>query len=218
MGAFDWTTYPIISHYGATDSEGNYWQPDVNVGVPAGFPITNLLPGTVTNVQNTSWGQQVVTVKLDQPVNSLATHEAYQHMKGSPVSPGQHLPSGAIVGYNNPTPPFNADVGYSLYPGDVYGSGPEWTQLQSDLAPGGAGLLKADNIIKQFASNQKAGLAPPVVPVSCGPLDLPCLWSNYILPFFEKTFIFIIAIILIVVGFLLIAEPQVKSAAKRLVA
>ena len=154
---YSWTKYPITSHYGATDAEGNYWQPDVNVGVPANYPITNLLSGTVTNVRDTSWGQQVVTIKLDQPLNDLATHIVYQHIRGSNLSQGQHISSGALVGYNNPTPPYYAPVGVSLYSGDIYGSGPEWDVLQKDLAPGGQGLLKADWLIKKFAGTGSAG-------------------------------------------------------------
>lgn len=217
MGAFDWTTYPIVSTYGGIDSEGNYYQPDVNVAAPSGFTITNLLPGIVTDKRDTTWGQQVITVKLDQPVNSLGTHEFYEHLKGSPVSVGQHLGSGDIVGYNNPTPPYNATVGYGLYSGDVYGSGSEWSTLQSDLAPGGKGLLKGDSIIKNFAKGGTASSVQGSVQ-SCNGIDFPCWWTTYILPFFEKFFIFMIAIVLIILGFIIIAEPQTKSIAKRLVA
>jgi hypothetical protein len=226
---FAWTGYGqswgITSHYGAIDSEGNYWQPDVNVGAPGRYPITNLLPGTVTSVQNTSWGQNVVTVKLDNALNSLATHTFYEHLSSANVSPGQHLASGTLIGYNNPDG--QVPVGFGFYSGDVYGSGPEWNTLQQDLAPGGKGLLKADWLINNFKNGKGPSGASinqysqsqslPQNAPSCGLLDFPCVWNNYILPFFEKIFVFIIALILIILGFFLIAEPQAKQLASKLV-
>lgn len=146
-----WYQFPIGSTYGEQDSEGAYWQPDVNVEAPGSYPITNLLPMTVTNVQQTDWGQTVVTGQLDTPLNSLASFQFYEHLSSAAVSVGQHVGTGDLIGYNNPAG--SVPIGYGLYSGPIYGSGSAWQTLQQDLAPTGAGLLKADGIINAFAGN-----------------------------------------------------------------
>jgi murein DD-endopeptidase MepM/ murein hydrolase activator NlpD len=145
--AGEWYTYTISSTFGKIDSEGNYWQPDVNFLAPWGSDVTALLPGTVTSVQRTSYGQTVITIKLDTPVNSLATHEFYEHLHDATVSQGTHVNDGDLIGHINYSGE-GAPLGFGLYPGDVYGSGPGWNVLQSDLAPGGAGLLNPLSLIQ----------------------------------------------------------------------
>lgn len=140
-----WWTYPRIDNFGTTDPQGNYWKPDSNIQLPGSYPVTALLPGTVTGVQQTSWGQVVVTIKLDVPLNMLATHTFYEHMGSASVGVGQHVNQGDLIGYNNPQG--LAPLGFGLYPGDAFGSGPGWNQLQSDLAPGGSGWLNPVNLL-----------------------------------------------------------------------
>src|ERR1700738_704718 len=135
-----WYTYNRIDNFGQIDPQGNYYKPDSNVITPYGAPITALLSGTVTSVQRTGYGQTVVTVKLDKAINSLATHTFYEHMHSSTVTQGQRVNAGDLIGYAN-LQGEGANLGFGLYPGDVYAVGPGWAQLQSDLAPGGAGLL-----------------------------------------------------------------------------
>jgi murein DD-endopeptidase MepM/ murein hydrolase activator NlpD len=148
-----WYTYPRIDNFGQIDPEGNYYKPDSNVITPYGYPITALLSGVVTNVQYTSWGQTVVTVKLDNPLNSLATHTVYQHMHDASVKAGDVVTAGQLLGHANYAGE-GANLGFGLYSGDVYGSGPAWSQLQSDLAPGGAGLLNPVNILNEAKAGQ----------------------------------------------------------------
>ena len=140
-----WYTFSWLENFGTIDPQGNYWKPDVNVQAPGGTPITALFPGTVTSVQQTSWGQNVVTVKLDNALNYLATHTAYQHMSSANVQVGQHVQTGSLIGYNNAAG--QVPVGFSFYSGDVYGSGSAWNTLQQDLAPGGAGLLNPGKLL-----------------------------------------------------------------------
>lgn len=140
-----WYTFSWLENFGTIDPEGNYWKPDVNVQAPAQYPITSLFSGTVTSVQQTSWGQNVVTVKLDQALNYLATHVAYQHLSSSSVQVGQHVQTGSLIGFNNNSG--QVPVGLSFYSGDVYGSGSAWNTLQQDLAPGGAGLLNPGKLL-----------------------------------------------------------------------
>lgn len=136
-----WWVFPRIDNFGTIDPQGNFWKPDSNIQLPGNYPILALLPGTVTSVQkNTGFGgQTVVTIKLDSPLNSLATHSFYEHMSSATVTQGQHVNFGDLIGYNNPSGA--VPLGFGFYSGDVYGSGSAWQTLQNDLRPGGQGLL-----------------------------------------------------------------------------
>lgn len=216
-----WYTWPRIDNFGQKDPEGNYWKPDSNIQIPGNYPITALLPGVVTSVQRTTYGQSMVTIKLDSPLNSLATHTFYEHMSSATVTPGQHVPAGALIGYNNPNG--QVPLGFGLYSGDVYGSGPEWQTLQSDLAPGGAQKLNPVALLNAASNRNPAidGLTPSQIAQQsaqasqasqCAMWDIPCIWNTSIQPalvsFGEHIAIFVIALILIVVGVFLLAEKQ----------
>lgn len=154
--ANQWWDFPEIYNFGQKDSEGNYWKPDANPQVPPLYPVANLLPGTVTNIRQTPWGQTVVTVRLDSPLNSLATHQFYEHLSSASVSVGQHLNTGDVVGKSNPSG--MVPLGYGLYSGDIYGSGTAWDTLQNDLAPGGPGLLNPTSIIEKAKAGGISGI------------------------------------------------------------
>lgn len=142
----NWYEYPIFSHFGEKDAQGDYWQPDANLAVPWGFTVTALLPGTITSVQHTNYGQVVVTEKLDAPINSLATHMFFEHLHSNSVQEGDHVNIGDQLGITNFAGE-GASLGVGLYSGDVYGSGPAWDTLQQDLAPGGAMQLDPTPLI-----------------------------------------------------------------------
>jgi|SRR6185312_1193059 len=130
-------------------SNGFYVKPDSNIELPPGYPIQAISPGTVTSVQNTGWGQTVVTIKLDSPINSLATHQFYEHMSSTSVSPGVHVNQGDLIGYNNEGSP---PLGFGFYSGDVYGSGSAWETLQSDLmAHGNSSQLSPVSFLDQMS-------------------------------------------------------------------
>jgi hypothetical protein len=99
-----WWQYPADSPGGGyqeiTDPFGNYLKPDTNIAVPAGTPITALLPGTVTDVSSrgTGDGGLSVTVKLDNAINSMAQYVSYNFLGGANVQVGQHLSSGQQLG------------------------------------------------------------------------------------------------------------------------
>lgn len=153
-----WYQYPRIDNFGSIDPQrgannSTYWKPDSNVLTPPGYPVTALLPGTVTSVSRTSWGQSVVTIKLDKALNRLANHIFYEHMHDSSVRSGQHVNSGDLIGHAN-LQGEGAALGFGLYSGDVYGSGQAWSILQNDLKPGGAGLLNPVALLNSAASGQ----------------------------------------------------------------
>lgn len=140
-----WYQYNRIDNFGQIDPQrgangSTYWKPDSNILTPPGATVTALLPGVVTSVERTSWGQTVVTIKLSQPINRLATHTFFEHMHDATVTPGQIVDTGTVIGHANYAGE-GASLGFGLYSGDVYGNDPGWSTLQADLAPGGAGLL-----------------------------------------------------------------------------
>lgn len=141
-----WYDFSRIDNFGQIDPQGDYYKPDSNILTPYGYPVTSLLSGTVTSVQRTGYGQSVVTIKLDEPLNNLATHMFYEHMHNATVFTGQHVASGTQIGTANDQGE-GANLGVGLYSGDVYGSGDAWSILQKDLAPGGAGLLNPTTLL-----------------------------------------------------------------------
>lgn len=202
-GAAPWWSYPRIDNFGTIDPAGPYWKPDSNIQIPGYYPIVNLLPGTVTSVQKTSWGQTVVTVALDTPINTLATHQFYEHMSSASVQVGQHLNSGDLVGYNNP--PGQVPLGYGFYTGDVYGSGSAWTTLQNDLCPGCANLLNPVallNAMKNGGSVPTAGGVPaPAMPA-----------STFFNQIGQRIGLFILSLVLIGAGMYITFTKQINHA------
>jgi murein DD-endopeptidase MepM/ murein hydrolase activator NlpD len=207
MAAPAWYTYPRIDNFGQIDPQGPYFKPDTNILTPPGHPVTALLSGVVTNVRRTDWGQQVVTVKLDRAINGLATHTFFEHMHDALVQPGQRVNPGTLIGHANYTGE-GANLGFGLYSGDVYGSGSAWDVLQRDLAPGGKGLLNPVPVIKaaqqgkvtQLSSMDTSG-SNPISDLVSSPVQDALVavkhWGEYIA-------VFVLAVILIVVGFLLL--------------
>lgn len=125
----NWGQYP--------DPQGNYPKPDINFILPANTPLPAILPGTVSGINSPSgevpaYGA-VVTVKLDTPINDIATHYAYLHLKRvqDGLRIGQHVNIGDILGYaggNITQGSAPAAMGFALYPGDYYGYGSYWNQ------------------------------------------------------------------------------------------
>jgi murein DD-endopeptidase MepM/ murein hydrolase activator NlpD len=218
QGKQPWYTFPRIDNFGTIDPQpGTGWKPDSNIQIPGNYPITALLPGTVTSVQRTGFGQTVITVKLDNALNNLATHTFYEHMSSSTVSTGQHVSAGDLIGYNNPSG--QVPLGFGLYGGDVYGSGPAYQTLQNDLAPGGANQLNPTNLLNQAKKgnlniNNPGGLTSSYnapITSNCGLLDISC-WATSI---GEHIAIFVLGLVLIIVGLLLIGFKPVENAAQK---
>lgn len=208
-----WYTFPRIDNFGTIDPAGPYWKPDSNIQLPGNYPVTALLPGTVTSIQTTSWGQHVVTIKLDSALNSLATHTFYEHLSSSApgLAIGQHVTAGQLIGYNNPSGA--VPLGFGLYSGDVYGSGSAWTTLQQDLAPGGAGLLNPTSLL----NNGSTLLSTNVGSLNIPGLDLSGLTNGLtsgLNTFFEKAALFTLALVFVGFGLYLTFQKQVDQAGK----
>lgn len=131
-----WWTFPRIDNYGQPDPFGGP-KPDSNIQVPAGYPIQALLAGTVSCINSPggavpAWGA-AITINLDTPVNSIATHTAYIHLASiAPgIQVGSHVNSGDLLGYNGSSQAAGmqkAPLGFALCNSDCYGYGPTWNQ------------------------------------------------------------------------------------------
>jgi hypothetical protein len=125
-----WFDYNEINNYGQPDPDGGFPKPDLNFAPPTGTAITNLLSGVISGINTPgggipSWGQ-VVTIKLDNPVNSQATYEAYLHL--ALLAPGdyigEHVNVGDVIGYSGiDAMGENYRIGYALQSGPSYGFG-----------------------------------------------------------------------------------------------
>jgi len=119
-----WYTYPRIDNFGQIDPQGNFYKPDSNIQLPGYYPVTALLPGVVTAAYYGNWGGQYsITIRLDKPINNMATHTVYQHLSGPApgLTVGQHVNAGDLIAYNNP--PNTVPLGFGFYSGDTYPNG-----------------------------------------------------------------------------------------------
>lgn len=152
MAQAPWWTFPRIDNYGAPDPFGGFPKPDSNIQLPDGYPVTALLSGTVSGINSPTgavpdWGA-VVTIKLDNAINPIATHSAYLHLAGvAPgVALGSHINVGDLIGYSGGSLAAGTQkvpLGFALYNGDYYGFGPTWAQFLGSPALNMTPLLNA---------------------------------------------------------------------------
>lgn len=122
-----WYKYPFDSGFGTYPDPlpgANYPKPDANFsGIPNGTPITALASGTVTGARAQPWGPEAysITVKLDKPLNSVATHMAYNYVGKPQVSVGQRVGVGTTLAPSGN--PYGIGTAFALIDTDVYGTG-----------------------------------------------------------------------------------------------
>jgi hypothetical protein len=127
-----WYTYPRVDAIGTPDPYGGFPKPDTNIQLPDGYPVTSLFSGLVTGVDSTSGWACSVTIKLDKPINALATHTAYLHMGPIAVKMGARVKAGQYIGPNGGGGACGAQkvpLGFALYNGDNYGYGAAWALM-----------------------------------------------------------------------------------------
>lgn len=140
LPANGWWHFSHPNDLGQPDRFGGFPKPDINVyGLPGNYPIAAILSGTVTSVSSSDpWGG-TVTIKLDSPMNSLATHFAFLHLSQINTRPGMHVSPGDVIGHagSRPIGSQNAALGVALYNGDAYGHEPGWSKMtkQNLLGP-----------------------------------------------------------------------------------
>lgn len=119
----EWYKYPRIDNFGVyPDPVGPYPKPDSNfVNVPDGTPITALASGTVTGVRRQPWAPLAwsITIRMDTPYNSVATHTAYNYVEHPRVRVGQHVSFGTELAESGN--PYDVGVAFAFCDADVYG-------------------------------------------------------------------------------------------------
>ncbi len=95
-----WFMYDIVVPFGDPNFDsalgGSH---DLDIGAPANYPVTALLPGTIASITEPDWGKQV-GVQLDSPYNGVP-YFGFLHL--SAVNPaltvGQHVSPGDLIGW-----------------------------------------------------------------------------------------------------------------------
>jgi Peptidase family M23 len=158
-----WFKFPRVDNIGAPDPYGGFPKPDSNIQIPAGYPITALLPGTVTAVTHgVSYGA-VVTIKFDNPpaTNPGAPYMEYEHLRSDvQVKVGQHVYSSQIIAYNGSEQAEGAQkvpLGFGLYAGPSYGQGSAWAVTQAAITT----TYNPVNLLNQAAQGKLAGCIDP---------------------------------------------------------
>ena len=154
-----WYKYPYTPDYGGVEpyspppgTAGYYPKPDINIQCPDGTPITALLPGVISGINSSdghvpAWGA-CMTIRLDKPVNAVATHMAYLHLEPleSHFQIGQHISKGDVIGYSGGQTAAGSEhvpVGIALCDGDIYGETGFRDQYLGSAWLDPSGVLKA---------------------------------------------------------------------------
>jgi hypothetical protein len=119
-----WYEYPRIDNYGFyPDPFGPYAKPDSNIECGAGIDVTSLASGVISGVVHSpNWGigTDSVTIRLDKPINAIATHMAYNFITAS-AKVGDKVVAGTIIGKSTDT--FGFGLAFALTADEEYGDG-----------------------------------------------------------------------------------------------
>ena len=218
----EWYMYPLDNPSGSygkimdplASGKNPYLKPDVNIAVPQGTPITALLPGTVTDVSDHGGccGGLSVTVALDHPLNSLATHVSYNFLGNAHVVRGQKVLPGQVIATAGSRYGILTAVG--LTPDNTWGGSSFNLNAKGEplLDPHillnpirGGKSLTSDNTSSTSSSSNN--------PASNWPFGLGALQSSFI-NFTEEVAVFLIALVVIILGVMLLAGKQIGGFAK----
>jgi hypothetical protein len=131
-----WYNWPFANDYGGAEPFGNYPKPDLNIQCPQGTPVTVVANGTVSGVNSPggaipAWGA-AVTIRLDTPINAIATHMAYIHMQpvSAGIKVGMRVAVGDVIGKAGTALAQGSEkvpLGFAFSNGDYYGFGAGWS-------------------------------------------------------------------------------------------
>jgi hypothetical protein len=172
---------PGSGAYGGIEPQcpGCYAKPDTNIAVPAGTPITALMPGVITDVENRGAfaGGLSVTERLTNALNSVAQYMSFNFLGGTSVYKGESVSAGQQVGTaGSPTGTLFA-LGLGADP--VWGT-THFSQYQGDGSP----LTNPQKLVLDPLLAGKSlggGNVTPGPTVDCsfcnqlGPMAVPCL-------------------------------------------
>jgi len=210
---------------------------DSNILVPFGAPITALASGTVSGVNTPEgsvpgWGQ-AITVKLDNPLNDIATHMAYIHLgKLNGLQNGQHVNRGDILGYAGNSVS-GAATGFALTPSDFYGRGWQWNAYTNtanhkpderlDPVPflnsmayntNNSGIAGYDTARQQLNNNLSTGSTTTGGSTTGGVNPLGNFFGLDLTRLADATLLFIVGLVLIIVGTLFLMNKMNINPAK----
>lgn len=225
----NWINNPSTWLYGRWNQPASAAEGGVDLFSPAGTPVFALGNGQViAKGLNNKDGKGVVTVRTNVP--GYGPEDLfYQHVDVSPsISVGQQVVYGQTLGYvtdkgANSHVELGFNAGWCCAWGNPNAHPDKW---YTDPRP----LLKA--LINQHPN--PTVLAPNGTPVatntglnanaiasgSCNPWDLACLFGqvhDQLVSFAEHIAIFVLALVLIAIGFFLLAEKQAMQVAGKVV-
>lgn len=179
-------------------SNCNYLKPDTNLAVQAGTPITSLTSGIVTDVHDYGicCGGLSTTVKMDNPPNSLAQYVSYNFLGSSNAYVGQRVNTGQQIGKAGS--PYGINFALALS-ADPHWGGPNFHY-------NAVGDPRLDP--RQLLSTARGGTGLSSPPDNSNS-------PSFITGLTEHIFVFLIALVLIVVGFVIIARPAAEAGAER---
>ncbi len=216
MASSVWYEYPIDNPGGSygqiIDPLGNYLKPDVNVAVPSGTPITALTSGTVTNVTDFGrcCGGLSITVAMDNPINSLATHVSYNFLGRANVAQGQRIYAGEQIATAGS--PYGIDTAVGLTPDNQWGNGSFHLNATGNpmldphllLNPVRSGTLTIPQSTTTTGQTSQDVLSN--IPIIGGAFSaLQSLFVNFV----EEVGIFLLALVLVILGVMLLAGKQI---------
>ena len=147
-----WYEYRFDDPAGESEPFGGGPKPDANIACPSGTPVTAILPGVISGINSPdgsipAWGA-TITVKMDTPINAIATHYAFLHLRPIPANLhiGQRVKAGDLLGYSGPQGTQGSQqvlLGFALYNGDCYGYGPTYSQYLGSPSLNPTALLTA---------------------------------------------------------------------------
>ncbi len=221
-----WYDYPYVADIGTPDPYGGFPKPDINFQVPNNTPITALYGGVISGIDTAGSGAipaygHVVTVKLHQPLNGLATHTAYLHLTS--IAPGltvgSQVRTGDVLGYGGSgsgTPPGTQPAPVGFYSCDYYGQGSAWS---NETSANLAGALNPVPIIDAARGNLAGllggvggGVGGGIGSLFPGPTQSITDYLNQNVPLLAiRTGLFLAALLLIIFGFWILTRNPVED-------
>lgn len=220
-----WYLYPIDSNgggygqildpYCARCGCCTYLKPDTNIAIPQGTPITALRSGTVTDVTDhgAGGGGLSIVIQDNSPINSVATHEAYNYLGSSQVRIGQTVQAGQQIGKAGS--PYGINFALALTPDTTWGGSSFNLNAKGDPRLNPLQLLdpaRAGQPLPQSTSDT-TGTGVTGLPFGIGSA-ITSLEQSFV-NFSEEVGVFILALMLIILGVILLAGKQIKGIAEK---
>lgn len=222
-----WYNYPmdnpgggygeILDPYCSSGGGCTYLKPDTNMSIPSGTPITALQSGTITSVKDQGKGDGglSVVIKSDNPINSVATHVAYNFLGSSNVSIGQHIQAGQQVGKAGS--PYGINFALALTPDNNWGGSSFNLNATGDKRLDPRILLnsvRSGAPIPQSTGGGSTGGGTGLSGLPFGLGGAISIVETSIVNLTEEIGVFLIALLIIGLGVFLLAQRQIEGAAK----